>query len=321
VLDEVKERQAVTSHTLQIESNDIRADIADARFEQRLALSSLSRKVDQLTTERTTDAGMTPGDLALMDARLRRLENRLAKSMQPRKATPGTPVTQPPEGKAEVEEIPMQLIKPGILNYEENGRIISELIPIDDRKAMTMDFKARLDLIRRVQGLRILLWLMRQNNYRSSVPSSFGVIPRSSLTRQAKVTSLWQFCYSCTELGRVLRNPQLNMSSAIPWIACERWLKYLCDRQQDCEEIMEPALQQWGHDSQYLIVPKQYPTFFRSRGVGWIKRCSTPLPSFQRRCCESVWARVFTLPMTQDKVHLLRNVEYHRLGSPATLIR
>ena len=66
-LDEVKERQAVTSHTLLIKGTDIRADKADARYEQRLALSSLSRKVDQLTTERPTDAGMTPGDLALMD--------------------------------------------------------------------------------------------------------------------------------------------------------------------------------------------------------------------------------------------------------------
>jgi hypothetical protein len=101
---------------LLIKSNDIRADIADARSEQRLALLSLSRKVDQLTTERTTDAGMTPGDLALMDARLRLLENRLAESMQPRKPTPGTSVTQLPEGEAKIEEIPMRLIKPGILN-------------------------------------------------------------------------------------------------------------------------------------------------------------------------------------------------------------
>ena len=216
-LNDVKERQAFTSHTLLIKSNDIRADIADSGSEQRLALSSLSGKVDQLTTERTTDAGMTPGDLALIDARLRPLENRLAESMQPRKATPRTPVTQPPEREAKIEEIPVPLIKPGILNYEENGRIISELIPIDDGKVMKMDFKARLDLIRHVQGLRILLWLMRQDNYRSSVPSSFGMTPRPSLTRQAKVTSLWEFCYSYTELDGVLRNPHLYMSSVIPW--------------------------------------------------------------------------------------------------------
>jgi len=214
---------------------------------------------------------MTPGDLALMDARLRLLENRLAESMQPRKATPRTPVTQPPDGEAKIEEIPMRLIKPGILNYEENGRIISELIPIDDRKAMKMDFNARLDLIRRVQGLRILLWLMRQDNYRSSVPSSFGMIPQSSLTRQAKVTSLWEFCYSYTELGGVLRNPQLNMSSAIPWIACKKWLQYLFDRvddrQQDGEEIMELTFQQWARFSvpdcaENSILPSSNPAAF-----------------------------------------------------------
>jgi hypothetical protein len=116
---------------LLIKSNDIRADIADARSEQRLAFSSLSCKVDQLATERRTDGGMTPGDFALMDARVRLLENRLAESIQPRKATSKTPVTQPPEGEAKIEEIPMRLIKPGILNYEENERMISELTPID----------------------------------------------------------------------------------------------------------------------------------------------------------------------------------------------
>jgi hypothetical protein len=248
---------------------------------------------------------MTPGDLALMDARLRLLENRLAESMQPRKATPRTPVTQPPEGEAKIEEIPMRLIKPGILSYEENGRIISELIPIDDRKARKMDFKARLDLIRRVQGLRILLWLMRQDNYRSSVPSSFGIIPPSGLTRQAKVTSLWEFCYSYRELSGALRNPQLNMSSAIPWIACKKWLQYLFDRQQDGEEIMELTLQQWGHDPQYLILPKQHPAFFQSRGVCWLINYSIlntlTIPLLQR-CCESVGVGVFTLQKTQDKI-------------------
>jgi len=50
---------------------------------------------------------------------------------------------------------------------------------------MKMDFKARLDLILHVQGLRILLWLMRQDNYRSSVPLSSGMTPRSSSPKSA----------------------------------------------------------------------------------------------------------------------------------------
>jgi hypothetical protein len=249
-LDKVRESQATTSDTLLVNQHDIRTDIADARSEQRLALTSLTRKVDRLSTTPETGGMMTPGDLTLMDVRLKFLESRLAESMQFSKMTPETFSTQPREKEAKLEQVLMRLIKPGILNYEENGRMISELIPVGDRKALKLDFESRINLIRHVQGLRLLLRLMRQDNYRSSVQSKFGLIAQSTLAWQAKVTSLWEFCSSFTELKSVLRNRKLNMSSAIPGTTCKYWLQYLFDRvddrEQDGEHIMELTLREWA---------------------------------------------------------------------------
>jgi hypothetical protein len=85
--------------------------------------------------------------------------------------------------------------------------------------------------------------------------------PRSSLTRQANVTSSWEFCYSYTVLGGVLRNPQHNISSAIPWIVCKKRIQYLLDRvdgrQQGGEEVMELTLQEWAR----LLVPEAFPHY------------------------------------------------------------
>jgi hypothetical protein len=238
-LDNIRESQAATSDTLSINRDEIRTDIADVIFEQRLAFSSLSSKVDYLITARPTGTAMAPGGFALMDARLKLLETQLAESMQPPKTTSERLVTQTPRGEAKVEQCLMRLINPGILSYEENGRMISELLPIDNRKAMKLDFKARLTLIRHVQCLRVLLWLMRQDNYRSSTLSYFGMIPQSCLARQAKFTSLWEFCYSYTELESFIRHreiegelgdQQVHMASFVPWISYDHWLRYLLRR-------------------------------------------------------------------------------------------
>lgn len=235
-LDKIRESQAATSDILLISRSDIRADTVDARSEQRLAFSSLSSKVDQIIAVRPTATAIAPGNLALMDARLRLLESRLAESMQSSKMKSDPPLAPASGEEVKVECFPMRLIKPGILKYEENGTIISELIPIDDRKAMKLDFEARLNLIRHVQGLRVLIWLMREDNYRSSVQSQFGVIPQSSLTWQAKVTSFWEFCNSCTEYGHVLEKWNADMASTTTWETCYRWLLYLIDRVYDREQ-------------------------------------------------------------------------------------
>ena len=49
-LDKIEGQQSDTANKLLSAEDDIRTDIVDSRPEQRLALSSLSTKVDQLIT-------------------------------------------------------------------------------------------------------------------------------------------------------------------------------------------------------------------------------------------------------------------------------
>jgi hypothetical protein len=192
-LDNIGGCQTDASQVLLASQEDIRTYIA----EQRLALSSLTSKVDQLFGVSPRTLSITPRDFDWMETRLKSLESRLVK-LEPESSSK-TPARQ----DLKAEQVPMHLIKPGMLIYEENGKMMTELQAVEDRKAMRLNVEARVNLIRHVQGLRLLLWLMRPNNFRASVSANFGVITQSCLVRQAKVTSLWEFCYSYTELDKI----------------------------------------------------------------------------------------------------------------------
>ena len=91
---------------------------------------------------------MTPGDLSILDQRLKLLEGRLVESIRPSKTESETVTSHHLSRKAKPQHIAMRLIRPGILTYEENGKVVSELIPVDDRKAMQLDAATRFNLIR-----------------------------------------------------------------------------------------------------------------------------------------------------------------------------
>ena len=87
------------------------------------------------------------------------------------------------------EQTVIRLIKPAILLHEENGQLVSELRAVDDRRAQNLSLDDKLQLIRHVQGLRLLLWLFREDNYCQIVRPHLTSVTSSSLLWQTRLTA------------------------------------------------------------------------------------------------------------------------------------
>lgn len=87
-------------------------------------------------------------------------------------------IRQPPS-----QPIPLRLVKPCLLIYEESGRLVHEVSAREDRQALRLGCQERLLLIQYVQKLRLMIWLLRKqslwalaaNKEQRSLPSSLGL--------------------------------------------------------------------------------------------------------------------------------------------------
>lgn len=144
-------------------------------------------------------------------------------------------------------EATVKIIKPSLLTFEEEGRVCFKLHPLQDTSLEHIDIEKRKSLIRYLQSLRLLIWLFRKDNYVSGRTQILSITSQSQLAAQARVTSLWEFCYSFTELKSVLC---IQSPALLPWVRCKHWLQYIFDRvedrEEDGEEIMNMIVNQWS---------------------------------------------------------------------------
>jgi hypothetical protein len=255
--------------------NDINASVLQSHYETQTSSAVLQQKLNEVLFLLGTSSSAAENQLKVAQARIELMEKLLieslvAPSIPPSKSTSRTSNPRIPrrlrfrvsttthrsgarvgqglssKSRPTSIEATVKIIKPSLLTFEE-GRVCFKLHPLQDTSLEHIDIEKRKSLIRYLQSLRLLIWLFREDNYVSGRTQILSIISQSQLAAQARITSLWEFYYSFTELKSVLC---IQSPALLPWVRCKHWLQYMFDRvedrEEDGEEIMNMIVNQWS---------------------------------------------------------------------------
>jgi hypothetical protein len=77
--------------------------------------------------------------------------------------------------------IPFQIIKPGYLFYDEDGETKVDLVGLKDAKFANADINSKLQMIEYLKNLRLIVWLLKKQNYLSYTGRILSRVSKSSL--------------------------------------------------------------------------------------------------------------------------------------------
>jgi hypothetical protein len=142
---------------------------------------------------------------------------------------------------------------------------------VKDAAFTALSISQKKAMVRHLQCLRLLLWLLRKENYMTITSCKDPQSSPSRLAREAAVHSLAAFCTSYSVLDLALGHRSLQLESVLPWLRWKPWLQYLFDRAEDRtedgERIMSMVVQQWERmpppeydaPGYYITVPQERP--------------------------------------------------------------
>jgi len=125
---------------------------------------------------------------------------------------------------------------PGCLFYDEDGETKVDLVRLKDAKFDNADYEAKLQMTEHLKNLRLVLWLLRKQNYLSYTEQIPTRGFKSGLASQASLTSKWLCSVSWEHLRDILpkRAGMLPTSARRDWLLNEDWNKaadaVLCTR-------------------------------------------------------------------------------------------
>ncbi|PQE26680.1 hypothetical protein CJF30_00011107 [Rutstroemia sp. NJR-2017a BBW] len=264
-------------------------DVRQLRSQQSDSLEVICDMVESIHRSYESSAGATKVSIDTIDARLNTMQEQLQWSinyarsstsqLRPsvsrksfRRAIPYTArklefVGFTPNQVRHISQsavsTPLRIIKPGLLVQERNRRLVFELVALDDIEYAAADIAQKVALIEHVKSLRLIIWLLKWQNYSSCAELCLGRSIHSIFASQASLASKWQFCDSCSTLRDILEDRHADLGFNIPWIRGQPWLQYLCnridEREQDFDLIMEMVLRLW---SRFPVPENGQPTFY-----------------------------------------------------------
>ncbi|KAL9625190.1 MAG: hypothetical protein Q9160_000592 [Pyrenula sp. 1 TL-2023] len=235
-------------------------------------VSTIDRNIGDMMSNLDSHSSASERQLTEIDVKIQELQQLLELSIRSRSAGDGstsakrvqnkarrrvsqqasrlelTGTKQVIQGKAPTVDF-IRLVSPGILMREERGTTRSDLISLEMEKWNGLSKAQKLNMIRYLQGLRLLMWLLRWDNY-ISTHSTRSLSPiRSSLAIQAGVSSLWEFSNAFSDLATNLKAGSDTSLQLLPWLRYRAWLQYVfyrfLDRPREWEEVMELELKRW----------------------------------------------------------------------------
>ena len=85
----------------------------------------------------------------------------------------------------------LRIVSPALLTYEKGGLLQRKAVPLICSEFDGIDDATKIQVIKYLQGLRLLIWLLKINNFVATNVSELGITSRSSLAVQAALTS-WE---------------------------------------------------------------------------------------------------------------------------------
>jgi len=143
-----------------------------------------------------------------------------------------------------------RVIRPGYLFYDEDGKTKIDLVALRDNKFDNADINTQLRMIEYLKNLRLIVWLLKKQNYLSYTESILGRIFRSGLASQASLTSKWLCSMSCEYLINILPERAYMLDILLPWTTRKPWLQYIFDSTEDRDmdgEMIELVLSRWSY--------------------------------------------------------------------------
>ena len=213
--------------------------------------SSLERNVIDMRQHLGVHSGATERHLLELDARVQTMQQMLEHSISPQRRT-FMPLRsrriqlQAPRHVSQItkkSDFPenrilsrirepgsefVRLISPGFLVYEKDGKAHTELVALNSGDLNRFDVPQKSRMIQYLQRLRLLLWLLKRENYLTTNSTKDLGLVRSSLVVQAGITFFWELSNTYSDLAMVL-NPSPTLSR-LPWYENEAWFVYVFNK-------------------------------------------------------------------------------------------
>lgn len=216
----------------QIEAIENRLTSCQLQLQQSIAAIELSQKAATSTVKPKRKPRIR------LRATFRRLE--FAGFASPKSKTQSAPRPS--------EEL-MRLVDTAVLIRERRGRRTYDVVAMEDPDFTALSLQQRKVMVQHLQCLRLLLWLLRKDNYMTIAHCKDLQTLQSPLAREASVHSLAAFCIAYSALDTALGDHSINLENALPWLRWKPWLQYLFDRvedrTEDGQQVMEAIIQQW----------------------------------------------------------------------------
>ena len=187
---------------------DLREDMRLLQTQQSGFFGNIHNTLENLNESYGSSAGATKASLDNVDARLKEIQKQLQQSVtQAQSAKRGKLPRLPLKafkrkvpfaarrlelfgfGPSQVRQtsdstmpVALRLVKPGFLLQERNGRLEFNLVALEDIGYEAADFNQRVALVEHAIGLRLIIWLLRTQNY---LPNAELRLRRRNLSRFA----------------------------------------------------------------------------------------------------------------------------------------
>ncbi|KAL9045175.1 MAG: hypothetical protein Q9214_001745 [Letrouitia sp. 1 TL-2023] len=145
---------------------------------------------------------------------------------------------------------PLQVVSPALLMYEKDGVLQRELVPLKCKELNGLDNALKIQMIKYLQGLRLLIWLLGRNNFLAINATKLENPSRSLLAMQAGMASSWQFSTALWNLTISLKIPHSSLDR-LSWLKNRPWFQHVLDKaanqSKDGEEFMALVVKNWQH--------------------------------------------------------------------------
>ena len=184
----------------------------------------------------------------------------------------------------------VRLISPAFYLYEKNGAIHTALVARGIRELDGLDIEQRRGVIRYLQGLRLLMWLFKRDNYLTTNLIRNHDMSRSPLALQAGITSAWQFSTNLSDLDIILNEHLCATLRKIPWLRHIAWLQYMFNK----------VSTRLSYRFNFMrLVLERWPSFPLRDGETGIYTLSIPGQLLEDQGIRDIWL-LYTKPTTRE---------------------
>ena len=131
---------------------------------------------------------------------------------------------------------PFRVVSPALLVYEKDGLLKREVFPLVCSELNVIDDAVKIQMIKHLQGLRLLIWLLKHNNSLTTNVSELGITSHSFFAMQAEWTLLRELT---TEYFSRPKNMETYLFRSLPAVWREHSI-FNCRRLEYCSK--NPAL-------------------------------------------------------------------------------